>query len=375
MGSKDLTGLELTELLHCLQLPEKRVRDRARSELRRRDRGKVYSALAEWMSGLERDSPEYLRSQMEGVWLAEWAAHGQVESSWLLPLLSADDHRARAAAVQVVARQKRWLPESGKWLQAAAEDEHGRVRAEAMVAASWIGGELGASMLAGIQAKPIDRWLERPLKHAQKVFDGSSLESLPEEESIEIPSALTSESERKSYRLGHEVYHREAHCATCHQSDGQGVAGVYPPLVGTRWVLESEERLIQLILHGITGEIQVKGKTYGEGIPPMTAFGKLLEDEELAAVVNYVRNSWGNQAGWVSPDKVAEVRSMSREQNGYWQASDLLSMYPMVKKVEAGQRLEDPKPFVDRSSGLPFWGAAAVGAWVFISFVGLLKRD
>ena len=63
------------------------------------------------------------------------------------------------------------------------------------------------------------------------------------------------------FKKGHEVYSREGHCITCHQSDGKGLpAAMFPPLAGTKWINGSEERLIKLTLHGLLGPIEVKGK-------------------------------------------------------------------------------------------------------------------
>ena len=69
-----------------------------------------------------------------------------------------------------------------------------------------------------------------------------------------------------------------------------------PPLVGSEWVTGSEERLANCS-HRLWGPIEVLGKTYdpAQGVPPMTAFGPMLNDEELAGVLTYVRNAWGDE--------------------------------------------------------------------------------
>lgn len=131
--------------------------------------------------------------------------------------------------------------------------------------------------------------------------------------------------------LGKEVYSRESHCATCHQPHGQGLPNLYPPLDDSLWVTGSEERMIRLVLDGMHGTIEVKGKTYSSPpLPPMTGFRHLLNDEEIAAVITYARNSWSNRAKPVDPQKVAEIRAIRRSDDAaFWAVNDLMDMYPL----------------------------------------------
>jgi len=160
--------------------------------------------------------------------------------------------------------------------------------------------------------------------------DHSPIEQEEERLEIEVPAHL-SEAEGALYRLGAEVYHREAHCVTCHQPNGQGLSPVYPPLAGTRWVLGSEERAIKLTLHGLWGAIEVKGTRYdpAAGVPPMTAFKSLLDDRETAAVLTYVRNSWGNQAPAVKSETVRRVRKETAERQAFYDVGELLGEHPL----------------------------------------------
>jgi mono/diheme cytochrome c family protein len=101
-----------------------------------------------------------------------------------------------------------------------------------------------------------------------------------------------------------------ANCAACHQASGLGVAGVFPPLAGAEWVLGSEKVLISLLLHGVQGELEVKGNKYN-GLMP--AFGRLT-DAEIAAVLTYIRSDWGNQAAPVAAQAVAAQREATKGQ-------------------------------------------------------------
>src|SRR5258705_4924492 len=82
-------------------------------------------------------------------------------------------------------------------------------------------------------------------------------------------------------------------CAACHQATGEGVEGTYPPLAGSEWVNGDEAKVIRIVLHGLTGPVEVAGETYSGMMPP---WGGVLKDPELAAVLTYVRSAWGNKA-------------------------------------------------------------------------------
>lgn len=101
-----------------------------------------------------------------------------------------------------------------------------------------------------------------------------------------------------------------AKCAACHQASGLGVSGVFPPLAGAEWVLGSEKVLISILLHGVQGELEVKGNKYS-GVMP--AFGTLT-DAELAAVLSYIRSDWGNQAAPITAAAVAAQREATKNQ-------------------------------------------------------------
>jgi len=97
-----------------------------------------------------------------------------------------------------------------------------------------------------------------------------------------------------------------ATCAGCHQGSGLGTPGVYPPLVGSEYVIEGTERLAQIILNGLSGPITVKGQAYAGEMPPQKA---MLNDEKIAQIMSYVRYEWGNGIEEiVTKEMVAEAR-------------------------------------------------------------------
>ena len=117
---------------------------------------------------------------------------------------------------------------------------------------------------------------------------------------------------------GAKIY--AAACTACHQASGLGIPGQFPPLAGSEWVTGSEERLIRIILHGITGEIEVEGETF-TGVMP--TWGPTFTDDELAAVATYVRRSWGNKAGPISTSTVTRIRLTTAWRTKPWTAAEL----------------------------------------------------
>ena len=96
-----------------------------------------------------------------------------------------------------------------------------------------------------------------------------------------------------------------SNCAACHQATGAGIPNLFPPLDGSEWVAMDSRVISNILLHGIEGEITVKGATYKGMMPP---FGEKFSDSELAAVATYVRSAWSNSAAPVDAALVAAER-------------------------------------------------------------------
>lgn len=101
-----------------------------------------------------------------------------------------------------------------------------------------------------------------------------------------------------------------ANCAACHQATGAGIPNLFPPLDGSEWVAMDGRVITNILIHGIEGEITVKGATYKGMMPP---FGEKFSDTEIAAIATYVRSAWSNSAGPVDAGQVAaERKAVSR---------------------------------------------------------------
>ncbi len=121
----------------------------------------------------------------------------------------------------------------------------------------------------------------------------------------ELDKANPVTPEEAERRKGQQVYNFI--CVQCHQLNGQGVPGQFPPLAGSEWVLtEGAERPIHIVLNGVTGPITVKGGSYNNTMPPWKA---TLSDEQIAHVLTFVRKQWGNSAPSVAAEEVAQVRA------------------------------------------------------------------
>jgi len=354
-----IAGASVPALLEVLKEPEYRTRYRARRELRGRPAVEVLPAVKAWAASLDPANPNFHRWLCEALWVT-WSQN-QVDAELLHACLRADAHQARAAAVHVLRYAHRDVPGALGLLEvAAATDPHPRVRLEAIVAASWIGGREGARIaLAGLH-QPLDRWMVpvtkqildhtlRPEIETLRAQGGAALfanlgataflqgaypfaPGTPSAEQQSYgPSRRLSDEEKQIYDLGKQVYHRDAHCATCHQPNGKGLPAIYPPLDASDWVTKDDERLIKIILKGLWGPIEVNGQTYdpNKGVPPMTGFAGLLSDDEVAAVIAYIRTSFGNNAPFVTPEKVGAVREATKDRLHFYMVDELLKEHPL----------------------------------------------
>jgi nitrite reductase (NO-forming) len=101
-------------------------------------------------------------------------------------------------------------------------------------------------------------------------------------------------------------------CSVCHQNNGQGLEGVFPPLAKSDFLMGDVKRAIGIVLNGLNGKVTVNGKTFNSVMPPMSQ----LNDDEIANILTYVRNSWGNVDGTVSSAEVAEIRRTTQRPAG-----------------------------------------------------------
>jgi mono/diheme cytochrome c family protein len=129
-----------------------------------------------------------------------------------------------------------------------------------------------------------------------------------------------SAEEMKRFELGKVNY--ETVCLPCHQPHGMGQEGLAPPLVGSEWVGWSEDRVIRIVLNGLRGPIKVKGQPFEMDMP---ALG-VLDDEQIATVLTYVRNEWGHAYSPISTNAVKRVRDATADRADAWTMEELLKI-------------------------------------------------
>ena len=318
-----IDGAPISQLLENLKLPEYRSRYRTRRELRERKADDVAAAASAWAKK-QKDE----RLQLEGLWVT-WGAD-RLDEKLLAKLLKSKDHRIRSAAVRVARFNDHKLTNLSEILGTAANDQHGRVRLEAIAAASYLPRDVGVGILTIAKSKGIDDVMKDSFQFANDLFSGAEVKVENRNLRIRPPDHLDKKA-GQLYSKGAEIYQRDGHCGTCHQSNGKGLPDAgFPPISGTKWALGSPERMIKMTLNGMMGPIEVAGRNY-PGQVPMTPFGGLLNDQELAAVLTYVRNSFGNKASPIFPEQVKKVRDATKGRTLLYTAEELLKAHPLEK--------------------------------------------
>ncbi|MEI8340686.1 MAG: cytochrome c [Verrucomicrobiota bacterium] len=114
-----------------------------------------------------------------------------------------------------------------------------------------------------------------------------------------------------------------ASCVTCHQPTGKGLPGSFPPLAGSEYVQGGSKRLGMILLKGLQGPIKVQGTSFNGAMP---AWEKVLNDKQIAYILTYVRQEWGNKASEITPDQIAAARKEFSDRSAPWSEADLLAV-------------------------------------------------
>ena len=350
-----IAGASIPKLFTALTEPEYRTRYRARRELRSQDWEIVVPAAKAWIKTLDPTDDRYEHHLTEALWVT-WS-HNRIDPEILQLCLSAKSEEARAAAVRVIRHSWRRIPNHTELLTIAANDPNPQVRLEAIIAASWLDNPDGARIALEAFKHPIGKWMPEAIRTtfltlADDVgslradgkldltdnplageFLAGTLQVGNESTTPSVSEPDLSPKDLELWRLGKEVYSRDAHCATCHQATGLGMEKIYPPLAESEWVVGNEERLIKLVLNGVWGPITVNETTYdpANGVPPMMGFAPLLNDREIAGVLTYIRNHFGNQAPPIKPETISKIREETKEKKGFYSPEELLKLHPFTK--------------------------------------------
>ena len=129
--------------------------------------------------------------------------------------------------------------------------------------------------------------------------EGGTIQKMPGESTAK--TAIPKRTVAEKINIGKEIFGTT--CFACHQSEGQGIPSTFPPLAKSDYLNADSKRAIKTILHGLTGEITVNGKKYNNVMPAQN-----LSDDEIANVLTYIYNSWGNNKTEVTPEMVKALR-------------------------------------------------------------------
>jgi mono/diheme cytochrome c family protein len=152
---------------------------------------------------------------------------------------------------------------------------------------------------------------------------GTVMSTSPEQGDNQSSTEILVSSESESIKVaidGGAIF--QSQCAACHQAAGQGIPGVFPPLAESEWVNGKPEVLINILLHGVNGKLNVKNIEYNGQMP---AFKDKFKDNELAALLSYIRSAWGNKADAVDVNLISSVREDTNERDDPYNGDDELS--------------------------------------------------
>ncbi|MDB6053429.1 MAG: dehydrogenase [Verrucomicrobiales bacterium] len=128
------------------------------------------------------------------------------------------------------------------------------------------------------------------------------------------------DEQKKQFDLGLGLY--SGSCAACHQPSGYGQEGLAPPLADSEWAQGPEERIIRIVLQGIHGPVNVGERSYNLEMPGLSIF----DDQQLAAILTYVRRAWDNIGDPVKPETVKKIREATAKREEAWTSPELLKL-------------------------------------------------
>ena len=361
---KKVDGESVENLLALLTEHEDNVRQRAKIELHKHDSAQVIAATQKWAKQFDPTKVEDAHHLLEALWVHQW--HDAVNLALLGQLLKSPEPRARAQAVRVAIYQRDRIPGAISIMENAVKDANLRVQLEGVRGLSFFNGKdteraiAAAASLKGTKDTTLSYCLRETMKQLASLPEGNGKVHLkdfadPKDTSYGPTDRNLSKDDKKLYDKGKEVYFREAHCVTCHQADGRGaempkeagkpVRGAYPPLGRTPgypsngWLDGDTDRSIKIVLNGLYGTQMVDGKTYGDiatGQPAMTGLGQLMNDDEVAAVLTYVRQSFGNNLPVVKAAQVKKVRAEIKDKNNApYTVEEVLKQHPLGEPAKA----------------------------------------
>ena len=303
-------------LVKLLSHPNGWWSDTAQRLLVERGDGSVIPALQQLAAGEGRLAP-----RLHALWTLE--GMGQMTLPVVEKALGDPISKIRAAGVRLAEAQLRQQPVKDSAQQTLrdkilnlATDTSADVQIQLALTLSLLTPDEKVKTTAASLAKNTTAALAREAA----AFAAASLDPVKSEPVTASKARPLTDEEKRRFEAGRTMY--EATCLACHQKHGMGQPGLAPPLVDSEWVAGPETRLIRIVLHGLRGPIKVKGESFEMDMP---ALG-VLDDDQIAAALTYVRREWGHGHDPVAPAAVKKVREETAAREDAWTMADLLKV-------------------------------------------------
>ena len=319
VAQPNLAAMDVPQLLEKLKSPERWTRYQAKrllfnklGDLSDPGTATTIGRLADEM--IQQDPlSDRQRCDLAGILQATHYGSGDTAEK----MGSSSSHELRALAARYASSLQ---PPNEPLLQYLAVDRHPRVRLEALVAAVNSSDPSSAfPIFLEVASQPRDRFLDYALTNAARVLRPYWQPLAARGEFNVKPEILpflhNSAGKHEEKPPGQIVF--ENLCLNCHQPDGNGLPGIYPPITNSDWVTGDADRLIEIIIRGAQGPITVDGKPFNNIMPPSG-----LDDQRIADVLTYIRSHFGNDAPPVLPDQVKQQRARIPADSGLWSVDE-----------------------------------------------------
>ncbi len=318
-----LVNMDFGQLLNQLKSSERWTRYQAKKLLFNSPTTEIIRAADQWVkANIDND---HALLEVVGVYVA----HEKPNQILVNQLLESEDARIRSYGARIVGIWGNRLKDAYEILLKSARDIHPRVRLESVIAASYLQQPKSIKIVAEALEESMDPFLEYAMRQStsalrpywENSFRSGEITFNSDKQNNYLSSFLDKKYEPIS--PGERLYQNA--CLACHQPDGNGLTGIYPPLTKSRWVQsDKKESLIKIVLHGLKGKITVDGKTYGDKpgavpMPPMSG----MSDKEISQVLNYVRKTFGPGVSNIKESEVHEVRRSTKSRTSAWTEKEL----------------------------------------------------
>ncbi len=320
----DLESLSPAQLIGQLRSPERWTRYQAKRLL---FDGAPAAVLAAADAALPDMADERHLMELCGVFEAQQSP----PPALLQRLLAANDPRVRAYGARVAGAWAGALPDILSLLGKTIHDPHPRVRLETIVACARILQPEAATLALQALDHPTDKFIDYALRQTIRALQPHWQPVLPTLRFDPAPSPQA-RAARESYLKtlasapvtaappGKLIY--DTLCLNCHQPEGRGLPGLYPSIANSDWVTGPPDRLVKILLHGLSGPIKVNAEPFVQSTPlPMPPMG--LDDQQLTDLLHYLRSHFDNSAPPVPIDTIRQIRASTSTRSTPWTEAEL----------------------------------------------------